>query len=701
MISEDMILCFIDQSGKCNYHLGAAYMIANLWKFGYSASLYVNYQSGKLDQIVDDIVSRNVKCVGFTLYDTNYFLVRELCKKIKEKMKDIFVFFGGATVSFCYEKILKDSTDCDGCIIFEGEESAIEIMQYLEGKISKSEIKNFVYLNEAGEIIKNKSRDISKDLDEFPSPYLTGAIDAINYYRNHKNSWHRMVQIISSRGCVYSCKYCSNAVLGHNIIRFHSIDRVIEEMKFLKKVFEKNNIKPRIQFMDDIFTFNKTRTLEFCKLVIEENVGLEFAIQTRPDCIDKEQIEMLAKAGCCAINFGLENTNQDVLYSMGKCSRYDNNEISRKEKDYIEATKQAVKCANENKIYTAVNMISGWENQSYHSYLKDIEFLDKLGADYSNTASLIHYPGTDIYQPAVDKVLTKMKYIEDNCGLIFSLTYNFFPELYPFEHNLIKNTERESSQYFRVRRKAIIQAVMGIRNSSKLKSIIYEDTYPNYEWLKENANSTTNVIFFRNSEINYWYFSSYAYAYDYKIKKIIKEFNESQYGDTTNKDMLMYIDDRVELSLINLDDADDAEDFFHGLEDKSIEVITSMFSVTKSNKIINNYCRWCSSEDKCPAKNLSRLVVKDDGIYTCNRGVKICDIEKIMDWDKVERSINKMIEESEAQRGCSQCEVKDTCSKCLSLGNMSPERYCEIQRKRPYRKNKLVYDIKKVENFSE
>lgn len=700
MIENDMLLCFIDQVGKCNYHLGAAYMIANLRQKGYRARMFVNYQNEGLEQIVDEILSYNTRSIGFTLYDTNYFLVKELCYKLKEKRNDIFVFLGGATVTFRYDKILEDCLACDGCILFEGEVTAIEIMHYLEDKITKQEIKNFAYLNEFGELVKNEDRIISKNLDEFPSPYLTGAIDPVDYYKNHKNSWHRMVQLISSRGCIFSCKYCSNTVLGHHIIRVHSIERTIEEMKFLKKIFDENKIKARVQFMDDIFTFSKKRTIEFCKRVIHENIGLEFAIQTRPDCIDEEQIKLLSEAGCCAINFGLENTNPSVLYSMGKCARTDLDEMKCREWEYIEATKRAVKWANENKIYVAVNMIIGWENQSYQSYLKDIDFLEKLGADYINTASLIYYPGTAIYQQAADRVKEKIKYIEKNCGLIFSFTYKFFPELYPFEHNRIVNTKRESSEYFSVRRKVILQAIMGIRNSFPLQTIIYQDMYPDYDWLKKNVNATTKIVFFKENDFGNWYFSTYAFAYDYKIHKTIQEYNNLERIDKDNLDPSMHIDDKVEMKLICLDDFQDAENFFQNLTSQNINEITNQFSVTKSNKLISNYCRWCSSEE-CPAINLSRLLIREDGIYTCPKGMKICNMESKIDWNLIERRMREWASEVRERRGCDQCEVKAFCTKCMALCDITEEQYCELQRKISRRKNKMIYDIKKIESFSE
>lgn len=700
MNKKDMVLCFIDQAGKSNYHLGAAYMIANLKKHGYRADLYVNYHNEGIDTIVDSLLKDNPRVVGFTLYDTNYFLVKELCNRIKEKNKSVFVFIGGATATFCYEKILTDCPACDGCVLFEGEVTSVEILQYLDGKRGKSSILNFVYIDNHGELIKNAARKIMTDLDEFPSPYLSGVIDPIDYYKNHKNSWHRMVQIISSRGCIFSCKYCSNTVLGHKIIRFHSLDRTIEEMKFLKETFVKNRIKARVQFMDDIFTFNKKRTLEFCKRVINENIGLEFAIQTRPDCIDEEQMRMLAKAGCVSINFGLENTNPIVLNSMGKCLKSKNNEGNCVESAYIEATRKAVRWANENKMYVAVNMITGWENQSYQSYLQDIHFLEKLGADYVNTASLIFYPGTAIYQEAADKVKDKVQYMEKKSGMIFSYVYDYFPELYPFEHSKIVSAKGDSSVYFRARRKILPQAIMGIRNKNQLDTIVYQNMYPDYDWLKENVNATSKIAYFNDNDREAWFFGVYAFGYDYVLYNSAYEY-DGQTSPKRKADGPIPRNSMIKATIMDLTTTDQVESFFTNLKHENFNDIIETFSVEKSNKLIIDYCRWCTSERQCPARSLSRIIIKKDGIYTCQNGIKICDKHVKVDWKIVKQNLEKLYTTVEERRGCKKCEVSNVCTKCLALGDLTEEEYCRFQKEMPRHKNKMIYNLKTVESFAE
>ena len=266
---------------------------------------------------------------------------------------------------------------------------------------------------------------------------------------------------------------------------------------------------------------------------------------------------------------------------------------------------------------------------------------------------------------------------------------------------MIVNTKRESSEYFSARRKVILQAIMGIRNSSPLKTIIYQDIYPDYDWLKVNVNATTKIVFFRKNNLDNWYFSAYAFAYDYKIQKTIREYNNLNCIEMDNVDILRYVDDKIKLKLINLDDVQSVESFFQKLSLKNIDEITEQFSVTKSNKLIMNYCRWCSSERQCPASNLSRLLIREDGIYTCPNGIKICDMEPKIDWNMIEYKLKEWASEIKQRRKCDQCEVKDFCTKCMALDVITEEQYCELQRRIPRRKNKIIYDIKKIESFSE
>ena len=66
-----------------------------------------------------------------------------------------------------------------------------------------------------------------------------------------------MISVATSRGCPFSCTFCSVPGMYGHAFRTHSIGRVLEEL-----ALHKGNLYTF--FADDIFTANKKRVKELC-----------------------------------------------------------------------------------------------------------------------------------------------------------------------------------------------------------------------------------------------------------------------------------------------------------------------------------------------------------------------------------------------------------------------------------------------------
>ena len=130
--------------------------------------------------------------------------IATLAKKLQPGIK---VIFGGAHVSALKEKIIKDFSVADYCVIGGGEETLRELIQSRGEGVSA--IEGIVYRASDGSICVNPFRSKLVDLDTLPFPAysrLKGYPEAyrlpiFNYPRTPNTS------CISSRGCTYSCSY--------------------------------------------------------------------------------------------------------------------------------------------------------------------------------------------------------------------------------------------------------------------------------------------------------------------------------------------------------------------------------------------------------------------------------------------------------------------------------------------------------------
>ena len=128
-------------------------------------------------------------------------------------------------------------------------------------------------LNNNYPIIKTKTRAQINNLDSIP--YYDRSL--VNYERYQQFISHAGVKysmsIHATRGCPYRCFYCD--VYKTTLHHFRSsVDNIFEEVKMIAGM----GIK-RIEFIDDIFNVKAKDFKAFFRLVIKNNLKLNFFFQ--------------------------------------------------------------------------------------------------------------------------------------------------------------------------------------------------------------------------------------------------------------------------------------------------------------------------------------------------------------------------------------------------------------------------------------
>ncbi len=149
-----------------------------------------------------------------------------------------------------------------------------------------------------------------EDLDLLPFPdERRGLLNAEDYELQHP-------RIISSRGCPFSCVFCSTATFAGRRLRRRSVANVIEEMCFHQERYGTRTFT----FDDDIFTVDPRRTRALCAAIGESPLAgrIEWGCNTRIDGIDEDLMDVMYDAGCRWIFFGVETGNEDVQRRFAK-----------------------------------------------------------------------------------------------------------------------------------------------------------------------------------------------------------------------------------------------------------------------------------------------------------------------------------------------------------------------------------------------
>jgi len=122
----------------------------------------------------------------------------------------------------------------------------------------------------------------------------------------------RMTTIMITRGCPYSCDFCSKPVWGNNF-RKPSLDRVFAEIQEILALGY-----DRLWIADDSFTLDIGYLREFCTRKIRESLSFTWVCLSRVDRLDESIVRLMRDAGCVRVYLGLESGNDETLRLMGK-----------------------------------------------------------------------------------------------------------------------------------------------------------------------------------------------------------------------------------------------------------------------------------------------------------------------------------------------------------------------------------------------
>ena len=259
-------------------------------------------------QIIDELAGQNVEkevdryspnIVGITTTTplvTNAYRIADRCRE-----KGILTIIGGVHVSVMPEEGLEHA---DIVVKGEGEIAMLDI-------VNSKDIKNRII-----------TRPFIKDIDEVPPParhlmkmdfYLKTRDRVPESYLYFVPRGTPTAAVLTSRGCPYDCIFCHNT-WKNMPYRFHSVERVVSEIEFLKKEY---GIRALFFIEDNLFV-KKKRVRRICEILNRKRIDIMWGANARVDNIDPELLDIAKSAGCSQITFGFESGSQRILDILNK-----------------------------------------------------------------------------------------------------------------------------------------------------------------------------------------------------------------------------------------------------------------------------------------------------------------------------------------------------------------------------------------------
>lgn len=354
--------------------LGILYIATELFNAGYNVEildmLLMDMRPDEMESYVKKI---NPDIVGISM---NFTSTADVCYEIAHKLKEMgikHIFVGGNHATFTYQEAIT-CDDIDYVIRYQGEKTALELIDILRrNELSElDKCKGLVYkvgkeffVNEIRENMDINNRNV-------PAWHL---LDIHKYKED--NRW----SLNTSQGCPCSCAFCSTSAFNTKMC-FMSVENIMLMLKKIYRIEGKRRIN--ISFSDDAFTCNRKRIINLCNGIINENIKMVWACSTRVDLVDRELLELMYKAGCRAVLFGIESCSNETLEKVGK-------------KIDIEKAERAINLAKDIGLKVKEMFILGLPYETLESTKKIEEFVRRTKPDEVRFGMLSMYPGTPIW----------------------------------------------------------------------------------------------------------------------------------------------------------------------------------------------------------------------------------------------------------------------------------------------------------------
>jgi anaerobic magnesium-protoporphyrin IX monomethyl ester cyclase len=374
------------------------YLAGYMEKFGIRVTIvdpHFKAQNKNINHIIDQVKLQNPRYIGLACFVTDYDVVHDLALRIK-KISSAPLLVGNAQPSISPEDFLYDGSPFDIVAKGEAEETVREIITSPGDFESLNKIKGIAFFD--GKSIVTTDKRPLMDLVDLGKPAYH-LMDMSWYAQPSKYIIRKLaarcVVVYTGRGCPFDCNFCASNVVWNtndkstnNVTRMRPLSDVMDELELLQNQYGFEFF----YILDDTFGLVDRVIVEFCEEYIKRGLKMLWGAETRASCIKNEEtVQLLKKAGCIQLDFGVESGSPKILELVQK-------------KIKLEHIHTAFDLCQKYGIRTYANLLLNMPQEDDNDLQLTHDLIDRIRPTYTSVGLTQPYPGTPLYNQLTRKI---------------------------------------------------------------------------------------------------------------------------------------------------------------------------------------------------------------------------------------------------------------------------------------------------------
>jgi anaerobic magnesium-protoporphyrin IX monomethyl ester cyclase len=191
--------------------------------------------------------------------------------------------------------------------------------------------------------------------------------------------------VVTSRGCPAGCRFCIKHVSYGQSVRFRSPENIMDELEMLVGLGVRD-----VHMYADLFTVSREQVVGLCELILERKLPLRWTCNSRVDFVDPEMLQLMGRAGCWMISWGIESGSEELLRRVRKGI-------------HLDQVEQALRWSKQAGIRNWGYFIIGLPGETEETIRETIRFSKRLPLDLALFHIAAPHPGSPFFFEVVQQ----------------------------------------------------------------------------------------------------------------------------------------------------------------------------------------------------------------------------------------------------------------------------------------------------------